>query len=107
MSHRTSAAEPPDEGTPGGLLGEPERMGLAEWMTHISDGNVTKITRHGPLFGRPPRNLKAAPGTFVPTLSRRDKTMITVLGLGWVAFFAYFWTWWLNPAHRVGWMGLI
>ena len=107
MSHRSPPPEPPDDGSTDTLVGEPEDMGLEEWMALISDGNVARITRHGPLFGRPPRNLKAAPGTFVPTLSHRDKVWISVLAVGWGAFFAYFWQWWLNPAHRVSWMGLV
>lgn len=84
-----------------------EHMGMEEWITHISDGNVGRITPHGPLFARPPRRLKAARSTFVPTLRVRDKVVIGLLAASWAACFAEFWLWWLQPGHRVGWTGLI
>jgi cellulose synthase (UDP-forming) len=107
MTHPESGQDPPGDDAFTGAVDEAEHMGLHEWIAFISDGNVQRLTPHGPLFSRPPRRLKARRTTFVPTLSRRDKCAVAALAASWGVFFAVFWNWWLIPAHRVTWAGLI
>ncbi len=46
-------------------------------------------------------------GTFVPALNAQDTAFVRVLTVMWVMAFAYFWIWWFQPEHRIGWKGLI
>ena len=74
----------------------------------LSDGNVVDAPASGPVFARRPAvPRRTRPGTFVPILSPRDRVLVGVLTALWVAALAFFWTWWLQPGHRVGWVGLI
>src|SRR4030095_7491653 len=45
--------------------------------------------------------------TFVAALSRTDQPAIVVMSGVWLACLVIFWSWWLEPAHRVGMVGLI
>ncbi|MHA7287332.1 glycosyltransferase family 2 protein [Arthrobacter sp. MDT3-44] len=47
------------------------------------------------------------PGTFVPALSRRDSWIVRAFTALWAGAFVSFWSWWLQPDHRVGWLGLV
>lgn len=80
---------------------------LAARIRELSQGNVARIPADGPVFAKPGRQLRWAPTSFVPTLSRGDRAKVWVLGAGWVACLIWFWTWWLQPEHRVGWVGLV
>ena len=44
---------------------------------------------------------------FVPLLSTADRVLVAVLTLGWLGCLGSFWLWWLTPAHRAGWPGLV
>ena len=73
-----------------------------------SDGNVVDAPPSGPVFARSSRApRRPQPGTFVPLLSGRDRVLVGALTAAWVAALVFFWTWWLEPAHRVGWVGLV
>ncbi|MET9682429.1 glycosyltransferase family 2 protein [Streptomyces coeruleorubidus] len=85
----------------------------AEWaavearIRQLSSGYVARITAAGPVFAqsRPSRHLR--PDTFVPALTARDRATVAGFALSWAICFVWFWTWWLEPQHRVGWPGLI
>jgi len=73
-----------------------------------SDGNVVDAPPSGPVLARSSRApRRPRPGTFVPLLSGRDRVLVGALTAAWVAALVFFWTWWLEPAHRVGWVGLV
>lgn len=80
---------------------------LERHLMSISDGNVARVTTGGPLFGRPYPMRTVRPTTFVPALPRRDRAAVIALAATWAAAFTWFWLWWLQPEHRVGWAGLI
>ncbi|MFI8996620.1 glycosyltransferase family 2 protein [Streptomyces sp. NPDC053542] len=84
----------------------PDLATLEAQIVRISGGNVARITHNGPLFARPPRTLKADRSTYVPTLATHDMVTIGVLAAGWLISFGAFWSWWLEPGHRVTWAGL-
>lgn len=84
-----------------------QEAAVAAHITRLSRGNVVRITGHGPLFGAGPAPTRTvATGTFVPALGPRDRAAVTLLTAGWAASFTWFWLWWWQPAHRVGWMGM-
>jgi len=73
-----------------------------------SDGNVVDAPPSGPVLARSSRvPRRPRPGTFVPLLSGRDRVLVGALTAAWIAALVFFWTWWLEPAHRVGWVGLV
>ncbi|GGT12399.1 glycosyltransferase family 2 protein [Streptomyces purpureus] len=79
---------------------------LADQIHRLSEGNVVRVPPDGPTFALPPRSLRTGPTSFVPRLSRLDRVTVTVLTAGWLVGLVWFWTWWLRPEHRVGWVGL-
>ncbi|MFD3656763.1 glycosyltransferase family 2 protein [Streptomyces sp. NPDC058620] len=79
---------------------------LSAQILKLSDGNVVRILPDGPAFGRPSRSLRVQATSFVSALSRTDRAKAVVLAAGWVACLVWFWTWWLQPEHRIGWAGL-
>ncbi|WP_214371255.1 hypothetical protein [Pseudonocardia sp. H11422] len=84
------------------------REAMNSALRTLSDGHVVYAPPSGPIFaGRRPVLRRVRPGTFVPVLSRRDRVLVAVLTAGWVACLGFFWTWWLQPEHRVGWVGLV
>ncbi|MEU8752857.1 glycosyltransferase family 2 protein [Streptomyces chartreusis] len=87
-------------------IDERERQVLERQLRELSDGNVGRITPHGPLFARPPRTLQADRGTYVAALSRRDRWIMAGLAVMWACAFAWFWLWWLQPGHLVSWAGM-
>jgi cellulose synthase/poly-beta-1,6-N-acetylglucosamine synthase-like glycosyltransferase len=80
---------------------------LTRSLRRRSGGNVVDVRPSGPLFGNrcePTRTI--ARGTFVKALDPSDRLLVAGLTLGWLVCLALFWTWWLQPAHRVSWLGL-
>lgn len=73
----------------------------------LSAGNVVGISPDGPVFGSPPRKAMTRAGSFVSQFSRAERFKVTLLSAGWLAGLVWFWVWWLQPEHRVGWTGLI
>ncbi|WP_033318250.1 glycosyltransferase family 2 protein [Streptomyces yerevanensis] len=80
---------------------------LAAEISRLSDGKVAGITRHGPVLAQPVVMRETNPNTFVRWLSRRDTAVVIVLVVAWVASFAWFWLWWLEPAHWASRTGMI
>ncbi|MCZ7432936.1 glycosyltransferase family 2 protein [Streptomyces sp. WMMC1477] len=80
---------------------------LRDQLLGLSDGNVVALTPDGPVFGRPRRRLATRPTAFVRQLSGATRVKATLLSAAWVACLVWFWSWWLQPEHRVGWVGLI
>ncbi|MGA5420388.1 glycosyltransferase family 2 protein [Streptomyces lavendulocolor] len=83
------------------------RMPLESQITTLSGGNVARVTPAGPLFGRPKTVRTVRRTTFVPALSSDDRATLVGITLSWFICFASFWSWWLQPQHRVGWAALI
>jgi len=67
----------------------------------LSGGTVRRITSTGPVmaFGSPRRHLRR--GTLTFALSDFDRLVLAVLTIGWLACVAWFWSWWLEPVHRI------
>jgi cellulose synthase (UDP-forming) len=81
---------------------------LTDELYLLSDGNVVDAPSSGPvLASRPTPRRRPLPRTFVPVLSGRDRVLVGVLTACWIAAFVFFWAWWLQPGHRVGWVGLV
>ncbi|WP_371530510.1 glycosyltransferase [Streptomyces sp. NBC_01283] len=76
-------------------------------LARMSDGNVVRVTAGGPVFGHPFPVRTVRPTTFLPALPRRDRAALMAIAAGWALSFLWFWSWWLQPEHRVGWAGLI
>ncbi len=74
----------------------------------LSDGTVARFSKAGPILARRPgprTRLRAS--TFTDALSRRDQALVVVLSGTWLACLVIFWSWWLEPAHRLGLAGLV
>lgn len=80
---------------------------LESQIATLSGGNVTRITPAGPLFGRRKTVRAVRRTTFVRALSSDDRATLVGITLSWFICFAWFWSWWLQPQHRVGWAALI
>ncbi|MFG3346167.1 glycosyltransferase family 2 protein [Streptomyces sp. NPDC048018] len=84
-----------------------------EWETlgaeirALSDGSVASIGPDGPVLAGSPRRLRTLPSSFVRAFSRLDRVLVVLLSLGWLVSLVWFWTWWLQPSHRIGWLGLV
>jgi cellulose synthase/poly-beta-1,6-N-acetylglucosamine synthase-like glycosyltransferase len=98
--------EPVPAGRP--LPGGPGDLGeVAAHLSRISEGNVVRVAADGPFFGRPYRERRVGPATFVPALARRDRAALLLIAAGWSVSLVWFWAWWLRPEHRAGWPGLL
>lgn len=80
---------------------------IEEQIRRLSNGNVSTVEAAGPMFGRPYRVRLLDLALMVPALRRRDRAAITAMSVGWMACFVTFWLWWLTPANRAGWAGLV
>lgn len=70
--------------------------------------SVIVATPSGPILTGARAPAKATrPDTYVSLLGRRDRLFIGALTIGWLVGFVMFWSWWLQPEHRVGWFGLL
>ncbi|MFF0727432.1 glycosyltransferase family 2 protein [Streptomyces sp. NPDC004134] len=101
LAGRTVATGGPHPGT----AGSPEDLGAQ--ILQLSDGNVVRIPADGPAFGFPSRSLHTRATSFAAVLSRVDRVKVAMLTTGWVVCLVWFWVWWLQPEHRIGWVGLI
>ena len=72
-----------------------------------SGGTVLAVPPTGPVLRRPVPHRTTRPGTFQPVLSRRDRVLVAAATTGWAVLLIAFWVWWLQPAHRAGWAGLV
>jgi cellulose synthase (UDP-forming) len=73
----------------------------------LSDGAVVRFSRAGPVLAKratPRVRLRAS--TFTDALGRLDQAFVVVLSGAWLACLVIFWSWWLEPAHRIGLVGL-
>ncbi|MEU9735109.1 glycosyltransferase family 2 protein [Streptomyces sp. NPDC048002] len=80
---------------------------LGEQIRYLSGGAVASIGPDGPVLARPPRGLTVRPSCFPRAFSRLDRVLVVLLSLGWAACLVWFWVWWLQPSHRIGWLGLV
>ncbi|MFE9136511.1 glycosyltransferase family 2 protein [Streptomyces sp. NPDC007355] len=112
----TSLEQGPAHGTgtvqdlpaPSPALGSPEEWAaLGEEIRALSNGAVAAIGPDGPVLARPARRLTTLPSSFVRAFSPFDRFLVVLLSLGWAACLVWFWVWWLQPSHRIGWPGLV
>ncbi|MFF2780216.1 glycosyltransferase family 2 protein [Streptomyces sp. NPDC058052] len=105
-AHGTGTVEeaPPAAPAPG----SPEEWeALGAEIRALSDGSVASIGPDGPVLARPARGLTTGPASSVRAFSRPDRLRVTLLSLGWIACLVWFWVWWFEPSHRIGWTGLV
>ncbi|MER6100410.1 glycosyltransferase family 2 protein [Streptomyces sp. NPDC001728] len=94
-------------------LSSPAPGSPAEWealgaeIHALSNGSVASIGPDGPVLARPAHGFTTSPSSFVLAFSRSDRFLVALLSLGWVACLVWFWVWWLEPSHRLGWTGLV
>ncbi|MCW2502118.1 MAG: hypothetical protein JWO79_402 [Actinomycetia bacterium] len=81
---------------------------LASAIWTLSRGNVTAIPASGPVFApsRRPR-YRARRRTFTPLLAAEDRIAVRLFTAAWLAASAWFWIWWLQPAHRASMGGFV
>ncbi|MEX0173097.1 glycosyltransferase [Streptomyces sp. LMG1-1-1.1] len=88
--------------------GSPEEWeALGREVRALSNGSVASIGPDGPVLARRSRGLTPLRSSFVRAFSRFDRLLVTLLSLGWAVCLIWFWTWWLEPSHRIGWLGLV
>ncbi|MFJ9810336.1 glycosyltransferase family 2 protein [Streptomyces sp. NPDC101158] len=88
--------------------GSPEEWeALGAEIRALSGGSVASIGPDGPVLAGPPRRLRTLPSSFVRAFSRFDRVVVVLLSLGWLVSLVWFWAWWLQPSHRIGWLGLL
>lgn len=87
--------------------GDREQAALEAQLRRLSRRNVVRITSDGPVFAHPARSRVPNRDTFAPVLGIRDRLLVAALTIAWGLCFVWFWMWWLQPEHRIGWAGLI
>ncbi|WNF30660.1 glycosyltransferase [Streptomyces sp. C11-1] len=95
---------PPPRAAPGSPA---EWSALSEEFRALSHGGVASIGPDGPVLARPSRRLATHPASFVRTFSPADRRLVALLSLGWLACLVWFWAWWFEPSHRIGWLGML
>jgi cellulose synthase/poly-beta-1,6-N-acetylglucosamine synthase-like glycosyltransferase len=73
----------------------------------LSAGTISRFSGAGPVLAKratPRARLRSS--TFTDVLNRRDQALVVVMSGAWLACVVIFWSWWLEPAHRVGVAGL-
>lgn len=98
------AAPPPGTDSPPAADAPP----VAE-LARLSGGTVVAVDATGPTLAgrRPRRRRRTRPDLFEPALPRGHRRAVTALTLAWCAGLVLFWQWWLQPAHRTSWAGLV
>lgn len=80
----------------------------ARYLRALSRRRVLDCLPSGPVLDLArSRRYRLSPGTLGFALSRRDRFFAALLTLGWVSTLAWFWGWWAQPQHRVGWSGFV
>lgn len=91
----------------GGTAAAGSREDLGARLLALSGGKVVRIPPDGPAFGGRAPALRTEATSFVSVLPRAGRLKVAILVTGWLACLVWFWVWWLQPAHRVGWVGLV
>jgi len=110
----TGSRDDPASGR-GGSAGELERRSqrpaevadVARQIRRLSAGRVRKITPSGPVLDSGARQRRLRKSTFAPMLSGLDRLVVALLSAGWLICICMFWSWWLEPSHRRGVLGLV
>ena len=81
---------------------------VADSLAALSGGLVTDAPATGPVFrGTSAPRRVVRPDTFQPLLSRSVRLLIAGLTGAWLVSLVLFWTWWLQPSHRISVIGLV
>ena len=74
----------------------------------LADGSLKRFSGRGPVLAvRTTERPRLRHSTFTDALNRRDQAAIVFLSGAWLACLYIFWSWWLQPAHRIGVFGLV
>jgi cellulose synthase (UDP-forming) len=74
----------------------------------LSDWSLAKFSGIGPVLApRAAPRPKLRRSTFTDALSGGDQAALVLMSGAWLACLYIFWSWWLEPAHRVGLFGLV
>ena len=61
----------------------------------------------GPVLAPAPQRRRLRKSTFTYVLSPSDRLIVALLSIAWAGCVINFWTWWLQPSHRIGVVGLV
>jgi len=74
----------------------------------LADWSLKRFSGRGPVLAvRTTERPRLRHSTFTDALNRRDQAAIVFLSGAWLACLYIFWSWWLQPAHRMGVFGLV
>ena len=80
-------------------------LGLA--LAELSGGRVTRVTDSGPVLASGSRRRHLRTGTLALALITRDRAVLACLTAGWLICVIWFWSWWLEPVHRISLAGTL
>jgi cellulose synthase/poly-beta-1,6-N-acetylglucosamine synthase-like glycosyltransferase len=115
VAERPEAEEPPSielrgrHHRPGTTVADGEGVRfLALELGFVSEGSVARFSAAGPVLAkRAATRTRLRASTFTDALGRRDQALVVVMSGAWLACLVIFWSWWLEPAHRIGLAGLV
>jgi cellulose synthase/poly-beta-1,6-N-acetylglucosamine synthase-like glycosyltransferase len=78
-----------------------------EELIQLSGGMLLDAPASGPSLSGETRRRRIREDTFVPALSWPTRLLVGVITAGWLVCMIMFWRWWLEPEHRISWVGLL
>ncbi len=76
-------------------------------IRRMSGGLVEKVLPLGPVLAADPERRRLRKSTFTYLLKPSDRLVVALLSAGWAVCMVFFWMWWLEPAHRIGTLGVL
>ena len=76
-------------------------------IRRMSGGLVEKVLPLGPVLAADPERRLLRKSTFTYLLKPSDRLVVALLSAGWAVCMVFFWMWWLEPAHRIGTLGVL
>ena len=110
-SARPPAPREPDSGRhrelARGGAADTELGHLTAYIRRLSRGNVRKISASGPVLAPRQERRHLRNSTFRPVLLPQDRALIAGMTTAWMICVGDFWLWWLQPSHRLSFLGLV
>lgn len=78
---------------------------LEQYLHALSGGMVVGIKSSGPVFDRRPGRRLSNSVVRAPALKPLGIRLLRILTACWIVTLIGFWAWWLQPQHRVSWLG--
>jgi cellulose synthase/poly-beta-1,6-N-acetylglucosamine synthase-like glycosyltransferase len=109
----TLLAPPPVHSGPAVPLPRSLRPRRTGQETHVADlielskGSVIDAPPSGPTLAGDARRRRIHSGTFVPLLATPTRVLVATVTLAWLTCLGLFWRWWLEPDHRITWVGML